>query len=143
MNRLTTAFECVPAFALVPINRPRIPCSNCQPLIGAYSIPNTSRWRSRRYSVNDSVFQSLISRFLQSFAEASLRLVIRSRLLSVMLYDKRMNLPKRLRVRRRTTIMMFVDNAHNILDRSSLIFHYVDSYVLGVTLTHTIYVMLA
>src|SRR5699024_8757716 len=77
MNRLTTAFECVPAFALVPINRPRIPCSNCHPRIGAYSIPNTSRWRSRRYSVNDSVFQSSISRLRQSFAGASLRVDFR------------------------------------------------------------------
>src|SRR5699024_9584779 len=103
----------------------------------------TSRWRSRRYSVNVSVFQSLISRLRQSLAGGSLRLVIRSRLLSVMLYDKRTDLPERLRVRRRTTITMLTDNAHNILDRSSLIFHYVDSYVLGVTLTHTVYVMLA
>src|SRR5699024_7075715 len=77
MHRLTTAFECVPAFAVVPINRPRIPCSNCPPHIGAYSLPTTSRWRSRRYSVRDSVFQSSISRLRQSFAGASLRVAFR------------------------------------------------------------------
>src|SRR5690625_398291 len=69
INRLTTALECVPFFDRVPISLPIMPCSVCQrPPNGAYSIPNSSRCLSRRYSVNERTVQSSMCLALQSFA---------------------------------------------------------------------------
>src|SRR5690625_1434533 len=77
INRLTTAFECVPFFARVPISLPIMPCSVAHlPPNGAYSIPTTSRCLCFRYSVKVVVFQSPMSRASQSVAGGSF-LVIR------------------------------------------------------------------
>src|SRR5699024_4753868 len=77
MNRLTTALLVVPSFVLVPIRRPRCPCSKPQLRMGVYSHPNSSRCLSRRYSVNDNTVQSSMSRLRQSLAGGELRLDIR------------------------------------------------------------------
>src|SRR5690625_1603586 len=80
INRLTTAFECVPFLARVPISLPIMPCSVAHlPPKGAYSMPNCSRCLSRRYSVKVRTFQSSMSRACQSVAGGSF-LIIRYRL---------------------------------------------------------------
>src|SRR5690625_6016366 len=90
INRLTTAFECVPSLRAVPISLPICPCSIRQLRIGADSIPNNSRCLSLRYSVNVSVFQSLMSRARQSEAGGRLfRLAIRYPLLKPFRFNYR------------------------------------------------------
>src|SRR5690625_1196687 len=87
MNRLTTALLVVPFFVLVPMRRPICPCSKPQFRMGTYSHPNSSRCLSRRYSVNETVFQSSMSRLRQSLASGR-RLVIRFTLQLIFTFEK-------------------------------------------------------
>src|SRR5690625_946725 len=73
INRLTTAFECVPFCVRVPISLPIMPCSVAHlPPNGAYSMPNCVPSLCRRCSVKVVVFQSPMSRACQSVAGGSL-----------------------------------------------------------------------